>query len=187
MSGSEPMAPRRKRKAWPIVATVLVVVLGTGEGIYWARRLAAERRQAEEDARAAKIMVVAGDSKDYSRAHDQVKAGHFDVDTIKRAVTAEVRRQTMIRVNGYFEQKTPQQRLAALDRVIDEAIAYNKMMSPSTRPGSKASQPPQGKGAFIVWMAQQPAEQRARLAEFGAAYNARLTQRGLPRNFGPIQ
>ena len=173
---------------WLRCGVVIVLVLGTLEGIYWSRRIAEERRQAEEDRRAARIIAQAADTKDYSKARQQVAAAHFDLDTIKRAVTEEIHRQTMKRVDGYFDQKAGPQRTAYLDRVIDEAVAYQKFTATSRRPPeSPNSSAPPRKDAFIAWVSQQPAVTRARLAEFGAAFNARLAQRGLSRIDAPLQ
>lgn len=179
---------KSRRKKWLVGAVIFVLVLGTGEIIYWSHRVAEERRQAESDERAEKILAQAADTKDYAQAHDQIQAGHFDLDTIKRAVTNEIRRQTMIRVNGYFDQKTDQQRREYLDRVIDEALTYQKF-SATSRPamGPMPKPTPQGKSSFLEWVSQQPATTRARLAEFGAAFNARLAQRGLPKIEGPMR
>jgi hypothetical protein len=46
---------------------------------------------------------------------------------------------------------------------------------------------PQKKAAFLDRPSHQPAVTRARLAEFGAAFNARVSQRGLPPIEGPLQ
>jgi hypothetical protein len=178
----------KKRKLWLRVGIAAVLVLGTFESVYWSHRIAGERRQAEADSRAAKIMAQAADSKDYRKAREEVKAGHFDRDTIRRAVTAEIHRQMMKRVDGYFDQKTDAQRQAYLDRVIDEAAAFQKLTATSRPALAPAARPtPQKKGAFLDWLSQQPAVTRARLAEFGAAFNARLAQRGLPPIEGPLQ
>ena len=182
----------KNRKLWVRVGIVVVLVLGTLEAIYWSRRIADERRQAEADSRIARIISQASETKNYKQAREEVVAGHFDLATIKRAVNEEVRRQTIKRVDGYFEQKTPQQRTAYLDHVIDEAVAYQKFRA-SSRPATTApatltpGPSPQGSGSFLAWMSRQPAVTRARLAEFGAACNARLAQRGLPRIDPPMQ
>ena len=181
------MRPSTSRKRWVRVGAVVVLVLGTLEAVYWARRIAAERRQAEEDARVAKIVAQGAATKDYNKARQQVVAGHFDLDTIRRAVTEEVHRQTMKRVDGYFEQKAGQ-RMAYLDRVIDEAVAYEKFTAKARQASGPATNPAIGrKDAFIAWVSQQPAVTRARLAEFGAAFNARVAQRGLPKIEAPLQ
>ena len=178
----------RNRKLWLRVGIVVVLVLGTLEAIYWSRRIADDRRQAEADGRIAKIMAQASETKDYKQAREQVVAGHFDLATIKRAVNEEVRRQTIKRVDGYFEQKTAPQRMAYLDQVIDEAVAYQKFRANSHPATQSTTGPrPQGNGSFLAWMSKQPAVTRARLAEFGAAFNARLAQRGLPRIDAPLQ
>jgi hypothetical protein len=178
----------RRRKTWLIIGAIFVFVLGTAEIVYWTHRRADERRQAEADERAERIIAQAAHTRDYGAAREQIEAGHFDFDTLKRAVRTEIRRQTMIRVNGYFDLKTEQQRRDYLDKVINEATAYQKLAAatpqPAWAPPPKAT--PRGKGAFISWVAQQPATTRARLAEFGAAFNARLAQRGLPRMDGPF-
>jgi hypothetical protein len=179
----------KNRKLWLRIGVGVVLVLGTLEAIYWSRRIADDRRQAEADSRIARIIAQASETRDYKQAREQVVAGHFDLATIKRAINEEIHRQTIKRVDGYFEQKTPQQRTAYLDRVIDEAVTYQKFRS-SSRPTTltPATAPsPQGKGAFLAWISQQPAVTRARLAEFGAAFNARLAQRGLPRIDPPVQ
>ena len=178
----------KKRKMWLRVGVAAVLVLGTFESVYWSRRIAEERRQAEADSRAAKIMAQAADTKDYGKARQQVAAGHFDRDTIKRAVTAEIHRQMTKRVDGYFDQKTDSQRRAYLDRVIDEAVAFQKLTATSRPALAPPARPtPQKKAAFLDWLSRQPAVTRARLAEFGAAFNARLAQRGLPPIEGPLQ
>jgi hypothetical protein len=178
----------RNRKTWLRVGVAVVLVLGTLEVIYWARRIAEERRQADEDSRAAKIIAQAADSRDYSKAREQVVVRQFDLDTLKRVITEEFHRQTMKRVDGYFEQKTDQQRAAYLDRVIDEALAYQKLTSASRPALAPPTRPtPEGESSFFAWVSQQPAVTRARLAEFSAAFNARLAQRGLPRFEGPLQ
>ena len=182
------MKPLKNRKLWLRIGIVVVLVLGTFEAIDWTRRIAEERRQAEEDRRAAQIVAQAAATKDYNSARQQVVAGHFDLDTIKRVVADEVHRQTMKRVDGYFDQKSGPQRLAYLDRVIDEAVAYQKFTNKSRpAPSSTTPPPPQRKDAFVAWVSQQPATSRARLAEFGAAFNARLAQRGLPKIDAPLQ
>jgi len=175
------------RKSWLRVGVVVVLVLGTFEAIYWSRRIAQERREVEAEDRVAKIIAQAADTKNYNRAREQVVAGHFDLSTIKRAITDEIHRQTMKRVDGYFDQRTDAQRTAYLDSVIDEAVAYQKLTATSRPTLVPANPTPQGKGSFFAWVSQQPAVSRARLSEFGAAFNARLTQRGLPRIEGPLQ
>jgi len=177
----------KNRKMWLRCGVIVVLVLGTLEGIYWSRRIAEERRQAELDSRAAKIIAQAAETKDYNKARQQVVAARFDLDTIRRAVTEEVHRQTMKRVDGYFDYKAGQERTAYLDRVIDEAVAYQKFTAsrPASQPGTSPTTP--RKDAFIAWVSQQPAVTRARLAEFGAAFNSRLAQRGLPRIDAPLQ
>jgi hypothetical protein len=178
----------RNRKTWLRLGVVVVLVLGTLEVIYWTRRIADERRQAEADSRAARIVAQAAATKDYNKAREQVVAAHFDFDTVRRAVTEEVHRQTMKRVDGYFDQKPGPQRTAYLDRVIDEALAYQKFTAtsrPAAAPQSGATPP--RKDAFVSWVSQQPAVTRARLSEFGAAFNARLAQRGLPRIDAPLR
>ena len=177
-----------RRKKWLVAGVIFVLVVGTVEIVYWSHRIGEERRAAEADARAEKIMGEAAVTKDYAAAREQIEAGHFDLGTLKRAVTNEIRRQTMIRVNGYFDQKTEQQRKDYLDGVINEAMTYQKLTATS-RPGltPMPKSTPQGKGTFLEWVSQQPATTRARLAEFGAAFNARLAQRGLPKIEGPVQ
>src|SRR5689334_20266580 len=181
------MSLTNKRKLWQRVGIVVVLVLGTIEAVYWSRRIAEDRRQAEADARIAKIIAQGAESKDYNKTREEVAAGHFDFATIRRAVTDEIHRQTIKRVDGYFEQKTSAQRMAYIDRVIDEAVAYQSFRAKS-RPASQptTSPRPTGKGDFLAWMSKQPAVTRARLAEFGAAFNARLAQRGLPRIDPPM-
>lgn len=180
--------PTNKRKIWLRFGVAAVLVLGTLELVYWSHRIVEERRQAEADARIAKIMAQAADSKDYRKAREEVKAGHFDRDTIRRAVTAEIHRQMMKRVDGYFDQKSDPQRRAYLDRVIDEAVMFQKLTATSRPALAPPARPtPQKKAAFLDWLSQQPAVARARLAEFGAAFNARLAQRGLPPIEGPLQ
>ena len=178
----------KRRKTWLRLGVVVVLVLGTVEAIYWSRRIAEDRRQAEADDRIARIIAQGAQTKDYNKAREQVVAGHFDLATIKRAVAEEVHRQTIKRVDGYFEQKAGPQRLAYLDRVIDEAVAYQKFRANSHPATQSTTGPrPQGNGSFLAWMSKQPAVTRARLAEFGAAFNARLAQRGLPRIDAPLQ
>ena len=181
------MSLTNKRKLWLRVGIVVVLVLGTIEAVYWSRRIAEDRRQAEADARIAKIIAQGAETKDYGKAREEVVAGHFDLATIRRAVAEEIHRQTIKRVDGYFEQKTPAQRMAYIDRVIDEAVAYQSFRAKSRPASQPATSPrPQGKGDFLAWMSKQPAVTRARLAEFGAAFNARLAQRGLPRIDPPM-
>jgi hypothetical protein len=177
-----------KRKLWLRLGIIVVLVLGTIEAIYWSRRIAEDRRQARADARIAKIIAQGAETKDYNKTREQVISGHFDLATIKRAVTEEIHRQTIKRVDGYFDQKTPAQRKAYLDRVIDEAVTYQNFRAKShaaSRPATNPGQ--QGKGAFLAWVSRQPAVTRAKLAEFGAAFNARLALRGLPRIDPPGQ
>ncbi|HXE55847.1 MAG TPA: hypothetical protein VN541_22675 [Tepidisphaeraceae bacterium] len=180
------MKPGKKRKMWVRVGIVIVLVLGTIEGIYWSRRIAEQRHQAEEDSRAARIMAQAADTRDYNKAREQVVAGHFNLDTIRRAVTEEIHRQTIKRVDGYFVQPPGPQRMAYLDRVIDEAVAYERFRAKS-RPAPTTRPAPPATDAFVAWVSQQPAATRARLAEFGAAFNARLQQRGLPPIQAPLR
>jgi len=60
-------------------------------------------------------------------------------------------------------------------------MAHHPATQPTTNPR------PAGNGAFLAWLSRQPAVTRAKLAEFGAAFNARLAQRGLPRIDVPLQ
>ena len=183
-----PPRKNRRRKAWLLAGTIVVLVLGAVELRYWLHQRGLERLQAEDDVRAEKIIAKAAESKDYNKAREEVAADHFSLDTIKRAVTTEIRRQMIKRVNGYFEQETEQERTKYLDGVIDEAVVYHRLAATS-RPtlGPPATPTLQGKGAFVDWLSKQPAMTRASLAEFGAAFNARLTQRGLPRMNGPVE
>lgn len=179
-----------RRKLMLRVGVIIVLVLGTAEAIYWYRRIVADRRQADEEQRIAAIIAQAADSKDYTMGREQVAAGHFDIATLKRAFTDEIHRQMMKRVDGYFDLKTPQDRKEYLDRVIAETQAYDRLTA-SSRPASANAVNSQGssqnKASFLNWVSQQPATSRARLAEFGAAMNGRLVQRGLPPMKGPIQ
>ena len=72
--------------------------------------------------------------------------------------------------------------------MIDEAAAFQKITAASRpAPAPPARPTPPKKAAFLDWLSQQPAVTRARLAELGAAFNARTDQRGLPPSDGPLQ
>jgi hypothetical protein len=171
------MTTARRKKLFSIAA-VLVLLAGTAEiEVWWHQQHLAQR----EAAKAAQIAADAAQSKDYLRAQALFRDGHFDAGTIRSAVQTEFRRQAKLRVDGYFEMKTAKDRVAYLDKVIDEMIAWQSTMAmlrmsrPATRPSDA------WKSQTVAWVIAQPPDDRARIAEFSVAMDQRRAQRGLPR------
>lgn len=175
--------PRKKNWALIWIGLAVIVIGGTFELIRY-RHEQAERQLAAD--RAAQIAAQAAQSKDYFAAHEQFKSGHFDPATIRQAVAAEFHRQALRRADDYFELKTPADRLAYLDKAIDDMAVYRAamaLMKPSTtRPSDNKA-----KAQLIAWAVAQPPDTRARLAEFKAALDGRCAQRGLPPMGAPPQ
>jgi hypothetical protein len=165
----------RSRRLIVWISMLMILIFGSLEAVYWVQ----ERSVAREDAeRAEKIAADAAKSRDYSTAHSAFQNGHFDAATVHDVVQAEFRRQALARTNGYFDQKTPEQRIAYLDKAIDDMTTYHKavaMFRPTTKPVKS-----DGNAQIVKWAVSQPPDTRARLAEFSSALNERCQQRGLP-------
>lgn len=163
-----------------IIALPVVLLVAAGT-TWWLTR-----EEVPQPTRADEVVTAAAKSGDFASVKRAVDAGEIKREDLRDAVRAEFERQTLERVNGFFDTTDAKAKRAILDRAIDDlekyrAEARKHRPAAATQPRFDPANDP--RWAMAAWALSQPPGTRARLAEFRVAIEKRRTERGLPGLF----